>query len=64
MCTSLKRNPADRNYPTHEREMLALVHAPKNCKHYLMGSKVLAYTDNVAIRYWKNAQNLPHRNVR
>ena len=38
--------------------MLALVHALKTWKHYLMGSKVLAYTDNVALSYWKTAQNL------
>ena len=43
--------------------MLALVHALKTWKHYLMGSKVLAYTDNVAL-YWKTAQNLSHRHVR
>ena len=60
-CTSQKLNPAERNYPTHERKMRALVHAIKTWKHYLMGSKVLAYTDNVALRYWKTAQNLsPH----
>ena len=64
MCTSRKLNPAERNYPTHEREMLALVHALKKWKHYLMGSKVLAYTDNVALRYWKTAQNLtPSRSM-
>ena len=62
-CTSRKLNPAERNYPTHEREMLALVHALKKWKHYLMGSKVLAYTDNVALRYWKTAQNLSPRQV-
>ena len=28
-CTSRKLNTAERNYPTHEREMLALVHALK-----------------------------------
>ena len=62
-CTSRKLNPAERNYPTHEREMLALVHALKKWKLYLMGSKV-AYTDNVALRYWKTAQNLSPRQVR
>ena len=44
MCTSRKLNPAERKYPTHEREMLALVHAIKTWMHYLMGSNVLAYT--------------------
>ena len=29
-----------------------------------MGSKMLAYTDNVALRYWKTAQNLSPRHVR
>jgi len=28
-CTSRKLNPTERNYHTHEREMLALVHALK-----------------------------------
>ena len=63
-CTSQKLNPAERNYPTHERKMRALVHAIKTWKHYLMGSKVLAYTDNVALRYWKTAQNLSPHHVR
>ena len=44
--------------------MNALVNALKKWKHYLMGSKVLAYTDNVALRYWKTAQNLSPRHVR
>ena len=50
-CTIRKLNTAERNYTTHERETLALVHALKKLKHYLMGSKVLAYTDDVALRY-------------
>ena len=37
------------------------MHALKKRKHYL--SKVPAYTDNVALRYWKNAQNLSPREV-
>ena len=44
--------------------MLALVHAMKKWKHYLQGPKVLAYTDNVALRYWRTAQNLSPRQVR
>ena len=63
-CTSRKFNPAERNYPTHEREMLALVHALKKWKHYLLGARVKAYTDNVALRYWQTAQNLSPRQIR
>ena len=60
-CTSRKLNPAECNYPTHDRKMLALVHALKKRKHYLRGSNVLAYTDNVALRYWKPAKNVSPR---
>ena len=63
-CTSRKLNPAEKNYPTHEREMLALVHALKKWKHYLLGSKVVAYTDNVALKFWRTAQNLSLRQIR
>ena len=52
-CTSRKMNPAEQNYPTHEREMLALVDSLKRWKHYLQGSKVEAFTDNSALRFWK-----------
>jgi len=44
--------------------MLALVHARTKWKHYLMGSTVLAYTDNVALKYWSTAENLYPRQVR
>ena len=60
-CTSRKLNPAECNYPTHDRKMLALMHALKKRKHYLRGSNVLAYTDNVALRYWKPAKNVSTR---
>ena len=59
-CTSRKLNPTERNYPTHEREMLAIVIALKKWKHYLLGAKILAYTDNVALKFWKTAQNPSH----
>ena len=42
-CTSRKLNPAERNYHTHGREMLALVHALKNVEvlpHGQQGARV------------------------
>ncbi|MGV1089522.1 MAG: reverse transcriptase domain-containing protein, partial [Mycobacterium sp.] len=63
-CVSRKLNDAERNYPTHEREMLALVHALKKWKHYLLGSHVTVYTDNTTLKYWRTAQNLSERQSR
>ena len=45
-CLSRKMNSAELNYPVHEHELLALVHALKKWRHYLLGSQVIAYTDN------------------
>ena len=63
-CTSRKMNPAEQNYPTHEREMLALVDSLKRWKHYLQGSKVEAFTDNSALRFWKTIADPSPRQVR
>ena len=63
-CTSRKLNPAERNYPTHEREMLALVHSLTKWRHYLFGASVRVLTDNVALRYGLTAQNLSQRQIR
>ena len=34
---SPKVNPAEGNYPTHERELLAVIHALRSWGHYLQG---------------------------
>lgn len=49
-CTSRKLIPAERSYPTHEREIPALVHALKKWRHYLLGWRVRVFTDNTALR--------------
>ena len=50
-CISRKLNAAERNYPTHEREMLAMVHALKTWKHYLMGIFTTVYTDSMFLKF-------------
>ena len=57
-CTSRKLNPAERNYPTNEGEMLALVHALKKWKHYLLGSKTQVYTNNVALKFFPTPNSM------
>ena len=58
-CLSKKLSPTEHNYPTHEREFLALLTALRKWTHYL-GERVhvVAFTDNIALRHWKTAPNL------
>jgi len=61
--TSRKLNPAERNYPTHKREMLAIVPALKQWKHHLLGAQIKAFTDNVTLKFWRTVQHLSPRTV-
>ena len=51
-CRSRKLNPAELNYPVHEKEMLSLIDALGHWRHYLLGAKVLVLTDNSALRHF------------
>jgi hypothetical protein len=39
------------NYPTHDLELVAVVHALKIWRHYLLGNKVHIFTDHKSLRY-------------
>jgi hypothetical protein len=39
------------NYPTHDLELAAVVHALKIWRHYIMGPKCQVYTDNESLKY-------------
>jgi ribonuclease HI len=39
------------NYPTHDLELAALVHALKIWRHYIMGTKCQVYTDHKSLKY-------------
>ena len=54
---SRKLIPAERNYPTHEQELLSLVEALRVWRHYLLGTKFQILTDNWAN---KHIQTQPH----
>lgn len=41
---------AQKNYTTSEKELLAVVFAINKFRSYLVGSKVIVYTDHVVIR--------------
>jgi hypothetical protein len=39
------------NYPTHDKEIYALVQAIKKWKHYLMGKETIIYIDHQSLQY-------------
>ena len=39
------------NYATTEKELLAIVYAIEKLRSYLIGSRVVVYTDHAAIKY-------------
>jgi hypothetical protein len=41
----------EKNYPTHDLELAAVVHAPKTWRHYLYGQKCDIYMDHKSLKY-------------
>ena len=39
------------NYPTHDLELAAVVHAPNIWRDYLLGNKVHIFTDHKSLKY-------------
>jgi len=62
--TSRKLNPAERNYPTHEQELLAVVHALKTWRFYLDGSHFIVYTDHATLQHFPTQPKLTRRQAR
>jgi hypothetical protein len=48
----------DVNYPTHDLELAAVVHALKIWRHYLMGKRCELYTDHKSLKYIFTQSNL------
>ncbi|KAJ9530991.1 hypothetical protein QJQ45_001002 [Haematococcus lacustris] len=55
---SRKLLPAERNYPTHEQELLSLVEALKVWRHYLLGAHFTLLTDNWANKHLQTQPRL------
>ena len=52
---SKKMNEAEQRYPTHERELLAIIHALRVWKHYLEGGKFRIVTDHYSLKVFYDA---------
>ena len=50
---SKKLSNVERRWPTHEKEMWAIVHCLKLWQHYLGLEYTKVYTDNVSVRYFE-----------
>ena len=61
---SRKLNPAEKNYPVHEQELLAFIHALKHWRHYLLGRHFDAYTDHESLKYFQTQPHLSGRRAR
>jgi hypothetical protein len=48
---SRKLRPHEVNYPTHDLELAAVVHALKIWRHYLIGNWCDIYTDHKSLKY-------------
>ncbi len=62
---SRKMIPVETQYETHDQELLSIVEAFKNCRHYLEGCKyeVLALIDHNNLRRFMDTKSLSSRQV-
>jgi hypothetical protein len=49
--TSRQHRHLEEHYPTHDLELLVVVHALKVWRHYLFGNIVHIYTDRESLKY-------------
>lgn len=55
---------AQMNYATTEKELLAVVFALDKFRSYLVGAKIIIFTDHAAIRYLLNKKDAKPRLIR
>src|ERR1700730_10494175 len=48
---SRKMNDHERNYPVHEQELLSIIDALREWRHYLVGNKFVLITDHRSLQY-------------
>src|SRR3954468_14431492 len=61
---SRQLRPNEENYPTHDLELVAVVHALKTWRHYLLGNRCEIYTDHQSLKYIFTQQDLNLRQRR
>jgi hypothetical protein len=57
-------NPAEKNYATHDKEMLAIVDCLKKWEPQLSGLRFEVLTDHAPLTHWKTQKQLSPRQIR
>ncbi|KAJ8468222.1 hypothetical protein ONZ45_g17322 [Pleurotus djamor] len=57
-------SPAEKNYPTHDKEMLAIIRALKKFRCELLGSDFEIFTDHRTLEYFTRQKELSKRQLR
>ena len=61
---SRQLKPHEKNYPTHDMELAAIVFELKIWRHYLYGEKCFIYTDHKSLKYLPSQRELNPRKCR
>src|ERR1700680_1182957 len=61
---SRKMNEHEKNYPVHEQELLAIVHALREWRHYFLGNRFTEITDHRSLQYLATQDKLSARQTR
>jgi len=61
---SKKLGEIERRWPTHKKEMWAVVHCLKTWGHYIGSKDVVVWTDNVTLKYFATQPKLSSKQVR
>ena len=61
---SVQLSQAEKNYPTHEKEMLAIVRALKRFRADLLGTHFTVYTDHRTLECFQGQRDLSRRQTR
>ena len=58
---SRQLKPYERNYPTHDMELVAVIFALKIWRHYLYGETSEIYTNHKSLKYFLSQKELNMR---
>ena len=64
MYESYQLNDAEKNYPTHKKELLAIVKALKKWRSHLLGARFEIYTDHRTLEYFQSQKEMSRRQMR